>query len=304
MAFYAIQFNPGDKIITSVAEYASNYIAFLQVAQKTGAIIEVIPDDEHGQISLSVLRQKCDNKVKLISLTHVPTNSGLINPAVEVGKIAKDVGAIYLLDACQSVGQMPIDVTLLNCDILTATGRKFLRAPRGTGFLYVKEDLIERLEPPFLDLHSATWDSPNHYHIRKDAKRFETWETNIATKIGLGAAAHYVQKWGIEAIWHRIQLLAKELRERLSQIPEVKLQDKGQQQCGIITFTVTNKTADQVQQHLQKQGINVSISKAEYARLDMDQRHLHEIVRASVHYYNTHEEIAALCEEIGLLAPS
>lgn len=298
MVFYALKFKKGDRIITAKAEYASNYIAFLQIAQKTGAIIDVIPDDHSGQLSLETLKDRIDSDVKLIAITHIPTQGGLINPAEEVGTIAKDAGIFYLLDATQSVGQMPIDVNKLHCDALCATGRKFLRGPRGTGFLYVRKEKIEELEPPFLDLHSAPWVSLNKYQINKDATRFETWERNYSNMLGLKRAIEYALSWGIESIWERIEHLSALLRKQLSKIPKVKVQDLGTKKCGIVTFTMQGFEADVIAQGLRAKNINVSVSLAEYARLDLEDRHLKSLIRASVHYYNTEEEIDRFCKQV------
>src|SRR5919107_1087792 len=219
MAFYALPFAAGDRILTARAEYASNVIAFLQVAERTGATVEVIPSDETGQISVEALQELIDDRVKLIAITHVPTNGGLVNPAAAVGKVARAAGITYLLDACQSVGQMPVDVAEIGCDLLSTAGRKYLRGPRGTGFLYVRREWGQRSQPPFLDLHAAKWVAANRYEIRGDARRFENWETNFAGKVGLAAAIDYALDWSMAAIWDRVRSLASRLRTELAEIP-------------------------------------------------------------------------------------
>jgi cysteine desulfurase / selenocysteine lyase len=295
MAFYAISFQPGDRILTAQAEYASNYIAFLQVARKSGAQIEVIPDDETGQLSVDALRAMIDDRVKLIAITHVPTNGGLVNPAAEVGKIARAANVLYLLDACQSAGQMPLDVSVLGCDFLSTTGRKYLRGPRGTGFLFVRRSVLGQLEPPLLDLHAALWTGRESYTLRPDARRFENWETYYAGKIGLGVAIDYALGWGVEAIWERVQALAALLREGLAQIPGVIVRDRGVQRCGLVTFTLDRLDPTQIETALAAQQINVSVSTLTSTRLDMEKRGLESVVRASVHYYNTEGEVERFC---------
>lgn len=302
MAFYSIPFRSGDRILTAISEYASNYIAFLQVARRTGVAIDVIPNDDYGQVSLTALRNLIDDHVKLIAMTHVPTNGGLVNPAIEIGRIAREANILYLLDACQSVGQMPINVQAIGCDMLSATGRKYLRGPRGTGFLYVRRGLTERLEPPFLDLHAATWVAEDRYEIRQDARRFESWETNYAGKLGLGTAVDYALSWGLENIWARISSLADMLRSRLSEIPQVTLHDLGEQRCGIVSFTVDGQSPSIIRRRLAEQRINVSTSHLEATRLDMGRRGIDSLVRASVHYYNSEEEIERFCESVSQIA--
>jgi len=295
MAFYAMQFKPGDRILTAHAEYASNVIAFLQVARRTGAVIEIVDDDEHGQLCIADLRRRLDSRsVKLVAITHVPTQGGLVNPAEEVGTVAREAAVPFLLDACQSVGQLPVDVQRIGCDLLSATGRKFLRGPRGTGFLYVRRSILDHVEPPFLDLRAATWTAPQRYEIRPDARRFESWETNYAAKIGLGVAADYALSWGLDAIESRITLLAEGLRDRLRAVDGVRVHDQGRRRCGIVTFTVDGVAAEQVRRRLAELGVNTSVSYAGSARFDLPCRGLTGLVRASVHYYNTEEELDRL----------
>jgi len=291
MAFYGMDFAEGDRILTSEASYASNYIAMLQVAERTGAKVVVVPSDTHGQVDLNALRNAIDDRTALIALTHVPTNGGLVNPAAQVGAIAQDAGVPYLLDACQSAGQLPLNVETLGCTMLSATGRKYLRGPRGTGFLYVQQDWIERITPPLLDLHAATLTSATSYRIRPDAKRFETWEGNVAGKIGLGVAVDYALNWGLDAIAERVQHLADTLRQALRQQYGVTVHDTGAQQCGLVTFSIQGTAASTVKHRLHTDGINVSVSTPSSTLLDAEARDLPELVRASVHYYNTAQEI-------------
>lgn len=295
MAFYSIRFQPGDRILTGAAEYASNYIAFLQVAEKTGARIEVIPNDELGQLSITALRQVLDDRVRLIAITHVPTNGGLVNPAAAIGRVAKEAGVLYLLDACQSAGQLPIDVEAIGCDMLSATGRKYLRGPRGTGLLYVRQSVLEQLTPPFLDLHAARWVARDRYEVRPDARRFETWETNYAAKIGLGVAIDYALGWGLDTISARVRGLAADLRARLGTIPGVTVHDLGAERCGIVSFAVADHDPEAVKTALAAAAINVSVSRLPSTRLDMEARGLPSLLRASVHYYNSRQEIDRFC---------
>ncbi|HEX3049372.1 MAG TPA: aminotransferase class V-fold PLP-dependent enzyme, partial [Aggregatilineaceae bacterium] len=263
-----------------------------------GAQIDVIPCDDSGQISLDALREMMDERVKLIAVTHVPTNGGLVNPAAGIGQIAREAGVWYLLDACQSVGQMPVNVDEIGCDFLSATGRKFLRGPRGTGFLYVRRSRLDQIEPPFLDLQAATWTAPDRYEMRPDARRFEAWESSFASKVGLAAAIDYAMSWGLDEIYARIKLIAGCLRDQLRTIPGVTVRDLGVEPCGIVTFTVDGYSPDEVKQQMAAKKINVTVSRASSTLLDMQARELTSLVRASVHYINTEAEVGTLCEVI------
>lgn len=295
---YAIPLSPGDRILTCRAEYASNYIAFLQRAKHTGAEIVVVDNDEHGALCLESLRSLLDERVKLVAVNHIPTNSGLVQPAAEIGALLSDHPAFYLLDACQSVGQMPIDVREIGCDMLTATSRKFLRGPRGLGFLYLRESLIESLEPPFLDLHAASWTAADSYTIRADARRFETYETFVAGRLGLAAAAEYAMEVGAQWSWERIQTLARRTRDGLREISGVEVHDLGAVQGGIVTFTSRGHEAESLRETLHSHGINVWSSSVLSARLDMEARGLSRVVRVSPHYYNTEDEVDRFLETL------
>lgn len=290
-AFYSFQFQPGDRVLTAVAEYVSNYLAYLQMADRRGIIVDVVPDDEYGQIDVSALEKMIDERVKLISITHVPTSGGLINPAARVGAVARAAGIPYLLDACQSVGQMPLDVEYIGCDMLSATGRKFLRGPRGTGFLYVRKKMLEVLEPPFIDLRSASWTAPDEYEWRPDARRFENWENYVAGTIGLGVAVDYAMQWGLEAISERVRHLADMFRKKLADLPRVTVRDLGQERGAIVTYTVDDADHNSIVSELGSRRINCSVSTLPHSRLDMERRGIEDLIRAPVHYFNTEDEV-------------
>ena len=291
MAFYGMRLEPGDRILAHASDYVSNYLALLQQAKRRSLHIDLVPSDVSGQIDVAALDAMVTPRTKLVSLTHVPTQGGLVNPAVEVGRIAQKHGLIYLLDACQSVGQMALDVRTIGCDILTGTGRKFLRGPRGTGFLYVRKGFLNDIDPPFIDLHSAAWTGAGTYTLDPTAKRFESWESFTAGRIGLMQAVRYARAIGLEQIELRVTLLASALRFALGSIPGITLHDVGAQKCGIVTFTKQDEDSESIRARLHAAKINVSTTNRSSALLDFDARGLSSLTRASVHYYNTEAEI-------------
>lgn len=299
MAVYGYPFVAGDRVLTCRAEYVSNVLALLQLQKRRGIEIVLIEDDEHGQIDLAHLEAELAQGATMVALTHAPTNGGLINPAAAVGALCEQYDVFYVLDACQSAGQVPLDVKTLKCDVLSGTGRKYLRGPRGTGFLYAGPRALERIEPPFLDLHAAEWTGERTYEIRPDARRFENWETYYAGKLGLGAAVDYALELGIEATSERILGLGSDLRRALEALDGVTTHDKGLTRGGIVTFAVDGVDSVNVNAQLSAQQINTSTSPVGHARLDLPHRGLPTLVRASVHYYNTEGEIDRFIAAVG-----
>jgi len=294
--FFGIPFQPGDRILTSQAEYGSNFINFLQVAQRFGAKIEVIPETPDGDIDSKALAAMLVGPTppRLVAITHVPTSSGRVYDAAAVGAATRAAGVPYLLDACQSVGQMPIDVQRIGCDFLTATGRKYLRAPRGCGFLFASKAAMQLFPPAMLDVWGAEWESASSFSMAPTARRYESYEMSFAAKAGLGVAVQYALDLSLESIWERVQALADALRAGLCGVPGVEVADKGRTLCGIVSFTKEEVAAEAVQKALAESGINVSVSQRRSTVLDFDERSLQAVVRASVHYYNTEEEVSAL----------
>jgi selenocysteine lyase/cysteine desulfurase len=302
LAFHSIALQPGDTILTAEAEYAANFIAYLKAAKDHGARVQVIPSDETGQLDIDALRNAIDDRTRLISITHVPTNGGLVNPAEEVGTIAREAGVPYLLDACQSVGQLDLDVDRLQCDFLAATGRKYLRGPRGTGFLYVRRSMLENVTPPMVDLHGATWMELDRYELRSDARRYENWEFNHAAVRGLGVAVDEAMGWGLPAIEERVVGLGASLRSKLTRAG-FDVYDLGRRLCGIVSVHVPGIAAVDVRDRLFERAINVSVTTPSSTRIDAERRGLPNLLRLSVHYFNTDEELDSTVSALTDLGP-
>lgn len=300
--FYGVPLSRGDRVLIAQAEYASNAIAALQRARREGVSVEVIPSAPDGRLDVEALEASVDDRVRVLSLVHVPTNGGLVNPVAEATRIARACGSLVLLDACQSAGQIQLDVQKLGVDALAATGRKWLRGPRGTGFLYVRPELMERIEPPVLDLHSAVWTAPDEFTVRADARRFELWESSPAALLGLGAAVDYYLRIGPAEVEQEVRARATHLRHLLAAIPGVTVQDLGPEPCGIVSFTVHGVPAATVREELARRGVTVTVSHAPSTLLDMTARGLSELVRASPHYFVTDGQLDHAARSVAALA--
>ncbi len=291
MAFYSIQFQKGDVILCGSAEYSSNYLAFLQARERFGVEVRIVPDNIDGTIDLEALEAMLCDKVRLVSVCHIPTSNGLITDAQAVGEVLRDHPALYFLDACQSVGQLFIDVEEIGCDVLTSTGRKYLRGPRGTGFLYVRKSVMEQLVPPFIDIRAAEWVKTDEYRLRSNARRFEGWESSHSCRIGFKAAIDYALEVGIDRIEERIKYLSDLLRKQLGQIEGITLWDKGQQKSGLVVFTVNGTNAYEMRDLLGAERVIVSALDNSDARLEFGDGEEVTRLRASLHYFNTDAEI-------------
>ncbi|MCO1660243.1 aminotransferase class V-fold PLP-dependent enzyme [Pseudonocardia sp. S2-4] len=301
-AFYSLPLRPGDRILTGRAEYGSSVLAYLQVARRTGAELVVVPDDADGRIDLDALAGLVDERTKLIGLTWVPTSGGLVNPAAEVGRIARDAGALYLLDATQVVGQLPVDVAALGCDVLTGTGRKFLRGPRGTGFAWFGPGALQRLDPHVVEISAATWDGGRGFRWAEGARRFETWENSYVNVVGLGSAVRQAIDLGLDAVARRAVALGERLRRGLDDVPGVRTHDREAERCAIVTADVRGRDTADVAAALGAEGINVSTTVPGHNQLD--ERGVHPLVRFSPHYYNTVEELDRAVAAVAAIARS
>ncbi len=301
-AFSSLRFRPGDRVLTTKAEYPSNMGGLLRAREIQGVEVVVVPDDETGQVDVAALESMLDDRTRLVSVTHVPTQGGLINPAARVGEVLRDTPILYQVDACQSVGQLPVHVDEIGCDILSFTGRKFIRGPRCTGMVWANDAALAQMSTPAgVDMQGASWTDPMTIEPFDSARRFEPYEVFFAGKVGLAVALEYAASVGIDNVAARNRELATRLRTGLSELPGVVVRDKGVDRSAIVTFTVDGCDPSDLRASLRSQGINVSTSTEGSARLDFPERGLHQVVRASVHYFNTEDEIDTLIDAISAM---
>jgi selenocysteine lyase/cysteine desulfurase len=294
---------PGDRIVTTLNDYASNQIMMLSLAQRYGVEIVRARDLEDGGADPDdFARLLGEDRVKLALVTWVPTNSGLIQPVAELGARCAGAGVPYAIDACQAAGQLPIDVAALQCDYLTASARKFLRGPRGIGFLYASDRVLNAgYHPLFADMRGADWTHRDAFELKPDARRFENWEFAYALVLGMGAAADYALAAGQERTSARARALAAELRTGLAAIPGVRVLDRGRELAAIVSFEPGIASPADVVKRLRERGINASWTPRTSATIDLDDKGVAAIVRLSPHYYNTEAEIARAVEEVASL---
>jgi selenocysteine lyase/cysteine desulfurase len=291
----------GDRILIGRQEWGGNVASMQRAASHAGASIETIPCMDDGSVDANALSAIIDDRVALISLTWLPANGGLINDAEAIGRVANAAGVPYFVDAGQALGQLPIDVSRIGCDVLKAAGRKYVRGPRGTALLYVRSKFLEKLNPSFVDVSSGPLVN-GKVELRDDARLFETSEAPISLLLGLGAAIALASELGVEAIQTRIALLATQLREGLKRIPAVEVRDLGTKQSGLVSFTVEGISASVVRSKLAEKSISIGANGIPYTPFDMTARGLQEIARASVSYFNTAGEVDGLVYAVEQIA--
>jgi selenocysteine lyase/cysteine desulfurase len=292
---HAAPLRPGDRILVGRQEWGGNLASYQRAAERAGATVEVLPSREDGSVDVEASAALIDARVRWISLTWLPANGGLINDAAGFGRLARAAGVPYLIDAGQALGQLPVDVQALGCDMLKGAGRKHLRGPRGTALLYVRRSLLDRLEPPWVDVQSAPWQTG----LREDARRFETAEQPVALHLALQVALAETLETGVAAIASRVQALADELRRRLQALPGVQLRDLGSgPRSGLVSFTVDGEAATAVKARLAARGVRVGANGPAYTPLDMQARGLEGVVRASLSWLNDEADIDRLVDAL------
>jgi len=300
-ALGTFDFTAGDVIVTSLADYASNQIMYLSLSRRLGVEVVRAPDLAEGGVDPEAVRAIVRRRrPKLVAITWIPTNSGLVQAVAAVGEACRVAEVPYLVDACQAVGQVPIDVATVGCDYLAAASRKFLRGPRGLGFLYVADRALARGAHPLLvDMHGATWTDPERFDLTPDARRFELFEISHALVLGLGAAARYALDVGLETARDRARALAAYARMRLAELPGVRVLDRGAELSAIVTAEPAGRPASEIKLALRARGINTSSPGREDAVIDMDAKGAASAIRLSPHYYNTAGEIDVAVEALG-----
>lgn len=300
----AIPFQAGDVILTTRNDFISNQLAFLSLRKRFGVRIVHAPDVPAGGVDVTAMVALMrELRPRLVTVTHIPTNSGLVQPVAEIGRHCRELDLLYLVDACQSIGQLPVDVTELGCDLLTATCRKFLRGPRGSGFLYVSDRVLHAgYEPLFIDMHGARWTAPDQYQPSSSATRFEEWEAPYATVLGCATAVRYARRVGIDAIAHRTQSLATRLRDHLEAIAGVRVLDRGTQLGALVTFTVEGWQPEPFKAAMDARGINSALSYREFAQFDFADKEVIWCLRLSPHYYNTEPEVDRAATAVAALS--
>jgi selenocysteine lyase/cysteine desulfurase len=295
-ALSAIPFQAGDVVATTRSDYVSNQIQYLSLSHRFGIEIVRAPDAPEGGVDLTAMEEIIHRRrPRVVAVTHVPTNSGLIQDVAAIGAMCRRREIVYLVDGCQSIGQMPIDVEAIGCDFFSATARKYLRGPRGAGVLFVSDRVLDAgLEPLFPDMRGADWITDDLYQPVPDARRFETWEFAWSLVIGTGVAARYASALGLDAIRDRAHGLSAELRRLLDDVAGVRVLDHGPALGATVTASVEGRVPADLVAELRRRGINTSSQTRIDAVIDYDHKGVDGALRMSPHYFNDESDLDTL----------
>lgn len=305
VVFDALRLGEGDTVIASRSSYVSQALRLLTLEKLDGVTLRVIDNAPDGTVDLVALETALMQAPgAIISAVHVPTSSGLVEPVLSIGELARRHGATYILDATQSVGQIDIDVRSIGCDVLVATGRKFLRGPRGTAFNYVRRGFLETLEPWAPDVRGSIWSGQDQWTTPVSARSLETWEAATAGRLGLGVAIREAIQRGMPETERFIATGAARLRSALGAVDGVTVVDPPAATSGIVTFMVDGADARAVSRELRQRGIDTIAIPATHAQWDLGLRGFDAVVRASVHVYNDQADFDAIVAAMTEIAPS
>lgn len=293
----------GQRIIASSSTYVSHALHLMSLARERGIDLVIAPYDEHRRVDVPALEALLSDGVpSIVTVAHVPTSSGLVEPAAQIGAVVQRYGGTYILDATQSVGHLAVDVREIGCDVLVTTGRKFLRAPRGTGFAYVRDTLLERLLPIAPDVRGAHWTSSAHWELVPSARRYETWEGPLAARLGLGVALDEAAARGIPETEEWLVETGARLRTALTEIDGVTVADPTGSASALVTFVIDGVAAADAVVQLARRGVRVVSVPATHGQWDLGDRGVPAVVRASAHVYNDDSDIAALVDGVAAIA--
>lgn len=289
---YSFKWTEKDVILTTKDDYVSNIISFIHINRRFGSQIKFVDCLDSGDLDYEDLARKLEQyKPTIFALTHIPTSAGTIHDAEKAGEICANFDTYYLLDACQSIGQLDVDVRKIKCDFLTVTGRKFLKAPRGTGFLYVANHILDTdMGPLCIDLAGSTWDSETSFKFGSEAKRFEFWEKNYSNFLGLTQAIREINEIGIEKIAAYNKMLSGYFRNELEQVDGLKIYDHGSLKGNIITWKIPGLKQSEISKLFHERRVIFSFSSNTSALYDLNKKGEEWLVRFSPHFFNTTEE--------------
>jgi len=293
-AFYSVTLTAKDNVVITYNEYCSNYIALLHRSQSIGFEIRVAGVDGDGVLDLPAMETLIDANTKLVTASTISSSSGQILDVAAVGALCLKHDVLFLLDACQAIGQVPVDVDEIGCDMMAGTSRKYLRGPRGVGFLYVSDKALKRLTPTMMSNMSAVWSGLETIDVREDARLFEAWERSVALQLGFGAALKYLINLGPEALMAQSCRMAALLREKLTRRNDITVQDQEGPRGAIVTFTKQGEDPEDTKARLAKNNIVVQVGSVVHTRLDLEERGLNSIVRVSTQYYTSEADLDAL----------